>query len=90
MIVMDLFPQGSLHALLQSDRRDQLTAGLVMVLARDILSGLAFLHSRQLVHRDIKPEVCHLMDGYRSMSSLKNILLWHDGVTLRGKVTGNA
>lgn len=55
-MVMDFYPCGNLAAHI-TKTSEELPVPMMMSLACDILRGLECLHSRQLVHRDIKPEV---------------------------------
>ena len=52
MLVMELVPRGSLRALLSGNAVLKWSKRLAML--RDAAVGLAFLHSKGIVHRDIK------------------------------------
>ena len=53
-IVMEYLPSGCLGQFVDED--DRLHPALILRMALEIASGLAHLHSQQLVHGDIKPE----------------------------------
>lgn len=51
-------PNGRIHAYLSSSAKDQrreIKKKIVLMMMRDMLSGLEFLHGKGYVHRDIKP-----------------------------------
>lgn len=52
-LVMEYMPKGSLFDVLQ-DKKQALDWGVRMRIAIDMVSGLAFLHSKGILHRDIK------------------------------------
>ncbi|KPI82633.1 putative protein kinase [Leptomonas seymouri] len=54
-IYMEWMPSGSLQDVLRHHPRGMLREGVVRRYARDVLSGLVFLHSRGVIHRDVKP-----------------------------------
>ena len=54
-IVMDYLPGGTLRDLLRESPRGLSIEG-VLSIARDVARALAFVESRGLVHRDVKPE----------------------------------
>jgi serine/threonine protein kinase len=53
--VLEYMRGGALYDVL-SDRRIQYTEQRASIILRDILSGLQYLHGRNIVHRDVKPE----------------------------------
>jgi ankyrin repeat protein len=59
-LVMELMPKGSLHDLLRSKKDIPWT--IRVQIATDISSGLAYLHSQKIIHRDLK-SMNVLLDG---------------------------
>ncbi|MES2121167.1 MAG: protein kinase [Chlamydiota bacterium] len=57
-LVEDYYPDGSLEALLQRERAKklQLTLEQKKAIAKGFLTGVAHLHSQQIVHHDITPD----------------------------------
>ncbi len=62
-LVFNYLPIHLQHVL--DSRRCQLTPGMIKGFATQLLRGIAYLHSQQVLHRDIKPN---------------NLLIGHDGV----------
>ena len=66
---------GNLHELLEKNPKGLSSLSQVKELAGDILEGIEYLHSKNVIHRDLKPQ---------------NILLTNrQGPRLRAKITGN-
>ncbi len=63
-MVMEFLVKGSLYDLLRSN--DPLSFGLRYKIALDIANGLSFLHSREMVHCDLKSLNVLLDDRYRA------------------------
>lgn len=58
---------GSLAALLELGRIED--EGIIQVYTLQMLEGLAYLHSKGIVHRDVKPDsMCHHLQSYLSSS----------------------
>jgi serine/threonine protein kinase len=53
--VLEYMRGGALYEVL-SDRRIQYNEQRASIILRDVLSGLEYLHERNIVHRDVKPE----------------------------------
>lgn len=54
-IFMEWMPSGSLQDVLRHHPRGMLRETVVRRYAKDVLSGLAFLHDRRVIHHDVKP-----------------------------------
>lgn len=88
-IFMDFVPGGSISSLLQ--RFGPLSEGLCCMYAAQILRGLAYLHGRRVVHRDIKGAnilvdmggVCKLAD-FGACKSLEQLTSGGDHASIRG------
>ena len=67
---MEYLEGGSLDALLQLDKaaheRRPIALSTRIRIAREAASGLAFLHARRYVHRDVKPENILLTGDYHA------------------------
>ncbi len=53
-LVMEYVPNGTLFALLQTQSKDKLPWDLFYQLAIDIANGIALLHSKDILHRDLR------------------------------------
>ena len=51
-ILMDFCPNGNLYTYIHS--LSKLTPQLVIRWSRDIANGMAYLHSKRIIHRDLK------------------------------------
>jgi mitogen-activated protein kinase kinase kinase len=71
---------GSLAALLEHGRIED--ESIIQLYTMQMLEGLAYLHSKGIVHRDIKPDSVsfHLDSGFRGLTCSPDILLDHRGV----------
>lgn len=54
-LAMEYVPHGDLAAYIKTTPNEQREAREV---TRQLLTGLAMLHSRHICHRDLKPQVC--------------------------------
>ncbi|PKA63867.1 Serine/threonine-protein kinase HT1 [Apostasia shenzhenica] len=55
-VVVEYLPGGALKSYLIKNRRRKLTFNIVIQLALDLARGLSYLHSKKIVHRDVKTE----------------------------------
>ncbi|KAI4320462.1 hypothetical protein MLD38_033939 [Melastoma candidum] len=55
-VVVEYCPGGALKSYLIKNRRRKLAFKVVMQLALDLARGLGYLHSKKIVHRDVKTE----------------------------------
>ncbi|KAK1311152.1 Serine/threonine-protein kinase HT1 [Acorus calamus] len=55
-VVVEYLPGGTLKNFLIKNRRKKLAYKVVVQLALDLSRGLSYLHSRRIVHRDVKTE----------------------------------
>ncbi|XP_014511947.2 serine/threonine-protein kinase STY46-like [Vigna radiata var. radiata] len=55
-IVAEFLPGGTLKQYLSRNRQNKLPYEVVIKLALDLSRGLSYLHSKKIVHRDIKPD----------------------------------
>lgn len=71
---------GSLAALLEHGRIED--ESIIQLYTMQMLEGLAYLHSKGIVHRDIKPDSAsfHHVSAFWGLTCLLDILLDHKGV----------
>ncbi|CAL5370059.1 unnamed protein product [Camellia sinensis] len=55
-VVVEYLPGGALKSFLIKNRRRKLAFKVVIQLALDLARGLSYLHSKKIVHRDVKTE----------------------------------
>lgn len=55
-VVVEYLPGGALKSFLIKNRRRKLAFNVVIQLALDLARGLSYLHSKKIVHRDVKTE----------------------------------
>ncbi|KAK8511099.1 hypothetical protein V6N13_013511 [Hibiscus sabdariffa] len=65
-VVVEYLPGGTLKQYLIRNRRKKLAFKIVIQLALDLSRGLSYLHSRKIVHRDVKTENM-LLDAQRNL-----------------------
>ncbi|KAI3970520.1 hypothetical protein MKX01_024167 [Papaver californicum] len=65
-VVVEYLPGGALKSYLIKNRRKKLPFKVVVQLALDLARGLSYLHSKKIVHRDVKTENM-LLDKQRTV-----------------------
>ncbi|MBA0841128.1 hypothetical protein Goarm_003640, partial [Gossypium armourianum] len=65
-VVVEYLPGGTLKQYLIRNRRKKLAFKVVIKLALDLSRGLSYLHSKRIVHRDVKTENM-LLDAHRNL-----------------------
>lgn len=65
-VVVEYLPGGTLKQYLIKNRRKKLAFKVVIELALDLSRGLSYLHSKKIVHRDVKTENM-LLDSRRNL-----------------------
>ncbi|KAG8636733.1 serine/threonine-protein kinase STY13 isoform X2 [Manihot esculenta] len=65
-VVVEYLPGGTLKQYLIRNRRKKLAFKIVIQLALDLARGLSYLHSKKIVHRDVKTENM-LLDAHRTL-----------------------
>ncbi|ESW15291.1 hypothetical protein PHAVU_007G060400 [Phaseolus vulgaris] len=55
-VIAEFLPGGTLKQYLSRNRQDKLPYEVVIQLALDLSRGLSYLHSKKIVHRDVKPD----------------------------------
>ncbi|GMJ01906.1 hypothetical protein like AT3G22750 [Hibiscus trionum] len=65
-VVVEYLPGGTLKQYLIKNRRKKLALKVVVQLALDISRGLSYLHSKKIVHRDVKTENL-LLDSHKNV-----------------------
>ncbi|MEE8337969.1 MAG: protein kinase [Dehalococcoidia bacterium] len=94
-IVMELMTGGALDELVGGEDATRLPIARALEIAWDVASGLEFVHSRGVVHRDLKPGNVWLTAEGRAKVGDFGIALWLDrtrltldgGAMLRGTVS---
>ncbi|XP_047050648.1 serine/threonine-protein kinase STY13-like [Lolium rigidum] len=65
-VVVEYIDGGTLRQYLYAHREEKLEYGVVVELALDLAKGLSYLHSKDIVHRDVKAENM-LLDSKRTL-----------------------
>ncbi|KAJ0093947.1 hypothetical protein Patl1_25325 [Pistacia atlantica] len=65
-VIVEYLPGGTLKQYLIRNRRKKLAFKVVIQLALDLSRGLSYLHSKKIVHRDVKTENM-LLDAHRNL-----------------------
>ncbi|KAL8026327.1 hypothetical protein ABFX02_14G019200 [Erythranthe guttata] len=65
-VLVEFLPKGTLKNLLYKNRKKKLPFKTVVQLALDLARGLSYLHSKKIVHRDVKAENM-LLDNNRNL-----------------------
>ncbi|KAE8671538.1 Tesmin/TSO1-like CXC domain-containing protein, putative isoform 1 [Hibiscus syriacus] len=65
-VVVEYLPGGTLKQYLIRNRRKKLALKVVVQLALDLSRGLSYLHSKKIVHRDVKTENL-LLDAHKNV-----------------------
>lgn len=65
-VVVEYLPGGTLKNYLIRNRRKKLAFKIVIQIALDLSRGLSYLHSKKIVHRDVKTENM-LLDAHRTL-----------------------
>lgn len=65
-VVVEYLPGGTLKSYLIRNRRKKLAFKVVIQIALDLSRGLSYLHSKKIVHRDVKTENM-LLDAQRNL-----------------------
>ncbi len=65
-MVMEYMSRGSLHNVLEKNRREEFSWTQRNKIAMDMLIGLSYLHQKQIIHRDLKSLNVLLDDHYRA------------------------
>ncbi|WP_250300263.1 serine/threonine-protein kinase [Streptomyces sp. A 4/2] len=91
-LVMELLDGRNLSQLLEADEQHQLPVPVVVDIARQVASALAYTHDQGIVHRDLKPaNIMRLADGTVKICDFGIARLGHDiGFTSRLTGTGIA
>lgn len=77
---MELCPFGQLYDVLKSGR--QIAPVMIVEWARQIASGMAYLHKHQLIHRDLKsPNVLISFNETLKISDFGTCKQWNDRST---------
>ncbi len=58
-LIMEYLPEGDLFSRLYKEKELEISETLISILMKQLLSAVSFIHSKDIVHGNIKPENIH-------------------------------